>query len=190
LQQTGDFDIKYPPQMPPDMIQAPWQMLDMQRRILGFAPPRMGQGGKGNVSPELTETEIAQSQGTTRLRAKHLYHCVQRISEMMVARMIRKYTIPRAIPATEGEEFKPVVWQPVEDPYDTDWSVYVDPASFQVMSRSMLRRLGLALYRMGAIDRKAVLEALGWADWEEVSKRMDEAEKAMAMAQMQAKRKK
>lgn len=189
LNMGGDFDIKYPNPMPPEMIQAPQFFLDLQRRILGFAPARMGQGGRGNVSPEVTETEISQSQGPTRLRAKHLYFAVQRMCEMITARMLEKYTTPRVIPATEGEEFKPVIWNPVDRwPEDAKgYSVYVDPASFQVLSRSMLRRLSLALFRMGAIDRHAVLETLGWPHWEDVAQRQNEAEKAMAMAQLQAK---
>lgn len=186
----GQFDIKYPNPMPPDMVQAPWRLLDMQRRILGFPDPRTGSGSKGNVSPELTETEISQSQGTTRLRAKYLYFAMQNLSEMIVSRMMENYTLPRVIPATEGEEFKPVIWEPVDVTRSNGkgYAVYIDPASFQVVSRSMQRRLSLALYRMGAIDRRAALETLGWAHWEDVAQRMDEAEKAMAMAKMQQKK--
>lgn len=187
LGRDGDFEIKYPEPMPADMVQAPWRMLDLQRRILGFPDPRTGMGGKGNVSPELTETEITQSQGMTRLRAKYLYHVVQRLAEMIFARMAAGYTVERVIPAVEGESFKPVVWKPIERP--ERYSVYVDPASFQVMSRSMLRRLSLALYRMNLIDRRAALEVLGWPDWEKVANRVDEAEKMAAMAKMQQKKK-
>lgn len=187
INQGSEVQIVYPPPMPPDMVQAPWRFLDMQRRILGFSDPRTGSGGRGNVSPELTETEISQSQGATRLRAKHLYHAVQRLAELMFSRMAYGYTTRRAIPAVEGEAFKPVIWEPIENP--DRYAVYVDPASFQVMSRSMLRRLSLALYRMQAIDRKAALEQLGWPDWEETSKRIDQAEQAMAMAKLQSKKK-
>lgn len=189
LSAGGSFDIKYPPAMPEDMITAPERMLNLQRRILGFSDPRMGSGGKGNVSPELTETEISQSQGTTRLRAKHLYFATQRLSEMIVSRMMENYTLPRVIPATEGEKFEPVIWEPVDVSKDggRGYAVYIDPASFQVVSRSMQRRLSLALYRMGAIDRRAALETLGWAHWEDVAKRMDEAEKMAAMAKLQSK---
>lgn len=187
LARDGEFTIVYPPPMPPDMIQAPWRLLDMQRRVLGFPDPRTGQSGAGNVSPELTEVEISQSQGTTRLRAKHLYHVVQRLAEMVFARMAANYTTERAIPAVEGEQFKPVVWKPIENP--EHYAIYVDPASFQVMSRSLLRRTALLLYKMGAVDRTAVLEQLGWPHWEEVAGRMDQAEQMMAVAKMQAKKK-
>lgn len=188
LGRDGDFDIKYPNPMPPDMVQAPWRLLDLQRRILGFPDPRTGLGGRGNVSPELTETEIAQSQGMTRLRAKYLYHTVQRLAEMIFARMAWGYTVERVIPAVEGERFEPVVWQPIERP--ERYAVYVDPASFQVMSRSMLRRLSLALYRLGLIDRRAALEVLGWPDWESVADRLDKAEQLAAAAKLESKRRK
>jgi hypothetical protein len=185
INQGSSFDIKYPPPMPPDMVQSPWRMLDMQRRLLGFPDARMGVSARGNVSPELTETEVSQSQAPTRLRSRLLYYTVQRIAEYLFAMMAKNYTTPRAIPSVEGEHFAPVMWQPIENP--ENYHVYVDPASFQVMSRTMLKRLGLALFRLRAIDRKSVLEALGWPNWEEVSARMDQTEAQAAQAQMMAK---
>lgn len=187
INRDSNFEIMYPPAMPPDMVQAPWRMLDMQRRILGFPDPRTGTSGRGNVSPELTETEISQSQGVTRLRAKMLYHTVQRLAEMIFARMAFGYTSERAIPLSDGAQFDPAVWKPIEDP--SKYSVYVDPSSFQVMSKSMLRRLAVALYRMGVIDRRAALDTIGWPDAEAIAKRMDEADRAAAMAKLQAQRK-
>jgi hypothetical protein len=184
---SSDFDIKYPHPMPPDMIEAPWRMLDMQRRILGFSDPRMGVGGRGNTSPDLTETEISQAQSTTRLRSKYLYAAVQYLAEQVFAHMAYGYTTPRVIPAVEGEAFKPVTWTPLDNP--DKYAVFVDPASFQVLSRSLLRRMSLLLYRMGAIDRRAALEAIGWPDWEAVAGRIDEAERLSAMAKLEAKKK-
>jgi hypothetical protein len=176
------FDIKYPNPMPPDMIQAPERLLNLQRRILGFPDSRQGTGGKGNVSAEMTETEISQSQGPTRLRARMLYFTVQRIAEVLLNMMARHYTTPRAIPAVEGESFKPVVWTPL--PEDHEYSVYVDPASFQIMSNTMLKRLSLALYRLHAIDRHSLLETIGWPDWESVARRLNQAEAAAAQAKI------
>lgn len=182
----SEFKIVYPPAMPPDMVQAPWRMLDLQRRILGFPDARMGEATHGNVSPELTETEIAQAQGPTRLRATMLYHMVQRLAEMIFARMAHGYTTERMIPAVEGEQWKPVVWKPLDDP--DKYSVYVDPASVEVMSLTMLRRLSVALYRFGAIDRTALLETIGWPSWEATAKRVDQAAAQAAWAKERAKR--
>lgn len=188
INQGSTFDIKYPPAMPSDMINAPWKLLDMQRRLLGFPDARSGSSGRGNTSAELTETEISQAQGPTRLRGRLLYHTIRRLAETIFARMAWGYLTERVIPAVEGETFKPVTWHPLERP--DKYSLYVDPASFQVMSRTMLKRLGLAMYKLRAIDRKSLLETISWPDWERTSKRLDDAERMQAMAKMQSKGKK
>src|SRR5574337_1570462 len=88
----SQFQVQYPPPMPPDMIQFPFKMLELQRQVLSFSPARAGQGGRGNVSAELTETEIAQAQGPTRLAGRMLYYTVQRLATMIFARMAQGYT--------------------------------------------------------------------------------------------------
>jgi len=186
INQGSQFDIKYPSAMPADMVQAPWRMLDMQRRLLGFPDSRAGQSGRGNTSADLTETEISQAQGPTRLRGRMLYYTVQRLAEMIFARMANGYLTERTIPAVEGEAFKPVTWKPLPDP--KKYHVYLDPASFQIMSRTMLKRLGMALYKLKAIDRKSLLEAISWPNADAVATRLAEAEKMAAMAKMQSKR--
>ncbi|MEO0248702.1 MAG: hypothetical protein ABIN58_03990, partial [candidate division WOR-3 bacterium] len=177
----SELRIVYPPPMPQDMIQAPWRMLDLQRRILGFQDARAGMPSRGNVSAELTETEISQSQSTTRLRARMLYSVVRRLAEMIFARMCYYYTTERVIPAAEGEEYDPVSWVPLENP--DNYSVYVDPASVMVMSRTLVKRLGTVLYKLKAIDRQNLLETLGWPDWAATAKRLDNMEKAAIMAE-------
>ncbi len=174
----SQFEIKYPNPMPPDMVQAPWRMLDMQRRLLGFPDPRAGVSGRGNTSAELTETEISQAQAPTRLRGRMLYHTVQRLAEMIFSRMANGYLTERVIPAVEGESFKPVTWKPLDKP--DKYNVYVDPASFQIMSRTMLRRIGMALFKLRAIDRKSLLESISWPNWEQTATAMDQAEQEVA----------
>lgn len=182
----SEFNIRYPPPMPADMVQAPYRLLDLQRRILGFPEPRAGIAGRGNISADLTETEISQAQSATRLRARMLHQAVQRLAEMVFARMARGYTTKRHLPAVEGQAYKDVEWEPLDSP--EKYSVYVDPASFTVMSRTMLRRLGLMLFRLKAIDRKSLLESLSWPDWQETSDRLDKMEQLAAMAKMKQKK--
>ena len=177
----SQLDIKYPSPMPADMVQAPWRMLDLQRRILGFQDARVGMPSRGNVSADLTETEISQGQSTTRLRARMLQAVIQRIAEMIFSRMCANYTTPRVIPAVDGEEFNPVEWKPVDNP--EKYAIYVDPASINIMSKTLLKRLGTMLFKLGAIDRKSLLETLGWPAWSEVAKRLDDADKARVMAE-------
>jgi len=178
--------VSYPPPMPPDMVQAPWRMLDLQKRLLGYQDARAGIASGGNVSVDLTETEISQSQASTRLRSRLLYHQVQRLAEMIFSRMAHGYTTRRVIPATEGQEFSPVQWEPIDKP--DEYAVYVDPASFVVMSRTMLKRVGTLLYKLRAIDRRSLLESIGWPDWEETAKRLDKAEQLAALARIYGKK--
>jgi len=117
-----------------------------------------------------------------------LHATVQRVAEMIFARMAAGYTQPRAIPSVEGELFKPVTWQPLDDP--SKYAVYVDPASFTIMSRTMLRKMALLLRKLNVVDRSAVLEAVGWPDADAVAKRMDQAEAAAAAAKAMGKGKK
>lgn len=181
----SEFKIQYPPPMPADMVQFPFRMLDLQKRLLGFEGTRSGAQGRGNVSPDLAETEISQAQSPTRLRARMLYYTVQRLAEMIFARMAYGYTTERNIPAVEGEKFSAVKWKPLERP--DKWAVYVDPASFTVMSRTMLKRLGLALFKLRAIPRESLLEAIGWPDWQKAAKTMSESEAMAAAAKMKPK---
>lgn len=182
----SEFDIVYPNPMPAEMVQAPERYLDLQRRILGFPDARSGVSGRGNVSPDLTEAEIVQAQAVTRLRSRMMYSTVQRLAEMIFSRMIYGYTTERAIPAVEGEAWKPAIWTAVDNPLD--YSVYVDPASINVMSKTALRRLGIALFKLRAIDRAALLERMEWPDWETVSARLDKADQMAAQAKAMAKK--
>lgn len=184
----SQLDIKYPNPMPPDMVQAPWRMLDLQRRILGFSDARTGVPGRGNVSSDLTETEIAQSQSITRLRARLMYDSIKRLAEMIFARMAYGYTTTRVIPSVSENQFDQIEWEPLEHPQN--YSLYVDPASFTVMSRTMLRRLSTLLFKLKAIDRKALLETIGWPDAMETATRLDNIEKVSMISEMYAKGKK
>lgn len=176
------FEIKYPPPMPQEMVMSGTRLLDLQRRVLGFTDVRQGAGGTGNVSADLTEIEISQSQSGTRLRAKHLHKAVQLLAQLMFSLLAERYTIPRVIPAVEGERIVAVPWRPISNA--KAYSVFVDPTAFQVLSRSALRRMSLMLYKMGALDRRAVLEQLGWPHWEEVAARVDRNEQAALMAKL------
>jgi hypothetical protein len=57
-----------------------------------------------------------------------------------------------------------------------------------VMSKTMLKRLGVALYKLKAIDRQSLLEQLNWPDAQKTAKRLADAEKLAAMSKMQGKK--
>src|SRR5437899_3320179 len=113
----SEVKIEYPPAMPADMVQAGGRLRQQLREnALGFMPSRMGTGSRGNVAAELTETEISQSMGLSRLRGRMLYLATQKLVRLLLGNMATFYTTPRTIPSIVGGQWQPVEWQPVADP--------------------------------------------------------------------------
>ena len=177
---------EYPRPMPPEMIQQGERLRAKMREILGFQPSRQGQQGQGNVSAELTETEISQSLGLTRLRSRLLLKSVTRLTQMIFMRMAQFYTTPRLLPYVQDEEWQPITWMPL-----LEWqryAVHVDPNSFQVQSKTMLKRLMLALARMQRIPNEDLLRFLEIPQYKEIAERLSKEQQAMAAAKGRGKR--
>ena len=170
--QGTDVHAIYPPPMPPEMITHGARLRANMREVLGFQPSRQGQQGQGNVSAELTETEISQSMGLTRLRSRLLLKSVTRLTQMLFLRMAQFYTTPRLLPFVQDEVWQPITWQPL-----LEWSryaVHIDPNSFQVQSKTMLKRLFLALAKMNKIPNEDLLRMLEIPGYKEIAGRMQQ----------------
>lgn len=183
---SSEFEIKYPNPMSPDMIQGGDRLRGYARNVLGFTPSRTGAGQRGNVSPELTETEISQAMGLTRLRGRLLHNSVQKLVEVIFAGMARFYQDSRIFPNSRGDRWEPIEWKPITGKPE-DYIVHVDPASFQVRSRTMLQRLYFTLARLNKIPDEELLQALDIPDAENVSAKMSEQLKLQALAGIAAK---
>lgn len=92
---TREPKIIYPPQMPAQMIQLPMQYLQLQRELQGFSQSRQGNPGAGNVSTDLFESSVSQSQSITRLKARLFSYSVERATQLMFYLMTRFYTRER-----------------------------------------------------------------------------------------------
>lgn len=84
-------DVKYPPPMPPQMIQLPTQYLQLQRELQGFSQSRQGNPGAGNVSTDLFEASVNQSQSITRLKARLFSYSVEKAAQLMFWTMVAFY---------------------------------------------------------------------------------------------------
>ena len=182
------YEIIYPNPMPADMIEGGPRLRGQMSRVLGFTESRIGVGQRGNISAELTETEISQTMGLSRLRARLLHSAVQKIVSMIFARMSQVFTTNRMIPSISGGNFNPVTWTPVTDP--SRYSTHVDPSSFDVKSKTMIQRLYLTLAKMGKIDDESLLECLEVPDYKEKAKKLKEQLQLMAQAGLMKKGKK
>lgn len=183
LKGPGEFKIYYPPPMPDSMIKMGSFFRDLMAKVLGFAPNRMGAGNRGNVSAELTETEISQAMGLTRLRARLLHHSVQKLVEQMFHRMAQYYTVPRAIPYVSSRDWQPAPWEPIQKA--SEYGVHVDPASFMLRSKTMLQRLTLGLAKMKLVSPEYTLKTLEMPDAVEEAKKAAQAQQ-MAIAAHEA----
>ena len=100
--------------------------------------------------------------------------------------MARFYQDSRIFPNSRGDRWEPIEWKPITGKPE-DYIVHVDPASFQVRSRTMLQRLYFTLARLNKIPDEELLQALDIPDAENVSAKMSEQLKLQALAGIAAK---
>lgn len=170
----------YPSPMPADMVQAGERFRGMIRSTMGYPTSRTGAGTHGNIAAELAETEISQSMGLTRLRGRLLGQSIQKAVEMIFARMAQFYTLPRHLPYIADGKWQAVQWEPVVTP--ESYAVHVDPASFQVRSKTMMQRLALTLAKMGKMPTGRLLTMLEIPDADKIAEEVKQELQLMAAA--------
>ena len=89
------IEFKYPPQMPAQMVQLPMQYLQLQKELQGFTQSRQGNPGAGNISADLFESSVSQSQSITRLKSRLFAYSVQKVAELTFYTMCKFMTNPR-----------------------------------------------------------------------------------------------
>jgi hypothetical protein len=189
-QPQSDVKIVYPPPMPPDMVQAGKRMRAYADEVLGFPDARQGNPNAGNVGHELVETEIGASQGTSRLRARLLHMAVQKAVQMLLLRKAQFERTPRYIPYFEGSQFTPVLWDPnqLKDAKPEDYLAHIDPASFEVRTKTAMQRLATFLARTNKIADEDLFRLLELPDWQGMAARNKQQLQLMAMAQQRKKK--
>lgn len=174
--------------MDPSMVNGGERLRGYIRDTMGFPPSRTGAGTHGNVAAELAETEISQAMGLTRLRGRLMYQSVQRAVRMLFARMAQFYTTPRHLPYVDDGQLKSIKWEPVPEP--NQYVVHVDPASFQVRSKTMIQRVALALAKMGKMPTGRLLKILEFPDADRIAAELTEELKLIVAAKQAQKEQK
>ena len=166
-----------PAQIPQHMTQIPEVLLQKVARYVGFTPERQGQASQGNVSPELFDASVFQSQSILRMKARMLSETYQRIA-LMTFHMMSKYKLitDTMRPARKKDE-SPVVWEPLGS--DAEVDMELDETSVDSLSNTMMKNLAMSLAKTGMLPQKFVLETMGIPNAAEIA---DEAEKAQALA--------
>lgn len=152
-------EVKWPNALPAHFTQLPEMLLSKQRLVQGFSPSRSGQSAAGNISQDLFDATVFQSQVLTRMRSKLMAPAVQQVAEMVFYSMMRFYTQEQAFPGF-GKDIEMVPWKPAAGDWASAYDVYLDPGSVRPLSASYLRGLTSMLMDKGKLPLKFALETL------------------------------
>lgn len=167
-------EMVVPKPFPAHMLEYPKFLLALQKELMGFSSAREGKPGAGNVGADLFDAAVFQSQALTRMRAKLLAECVQKVSERIFEIMCA-FPVNGSFP-TFGEEFRMVEWHPT-DAAD-EWNIHLDPGSIRPVSGAMMRKMVPGLKQMNMLDTRTALEMLDIPGAQEIADNV-EAEKIL-----------
>lgn len=168
-----------PPQLPQQMSTVPLSLLALQKELQGYSQARQGQASAGNISADLFDATLWQSQTITRLRARLLAESIQRLASILFYVNARYISVQDTL-FTGMEKGEPdfASWRPPTSSLDS-FDVHLDEGSLRVMSASALRSVVGALSKSGLLPTRTVLEAFDVPAAGEIA---DEKEKEMALA--------
>lgn len=151
--------ITWPQQIPQHMTQVPEILLQKVGRYLGWTETREGKPGSGNISPELFDAAVFQSQSLLRMKARLLAETYQRLTQMVFHMMVRFKRLSDNVRPPRGEKQPGAIWRPL-DP-DAEVDLELDETSIDSLSSAMMKNLVVALGRTGQVPNRFVLETLG-----------------------------
>ena len=160
----------WPHPMPQHMLQMPELLLNKQKEVQGYSEARQGKPGAGNISPELQDAAVFQSEGLTQLRERMAADSFLRLAKLMFATMGR-YLERQYLPLRGQSEMETVLWTPLDRPdqYDVD----IDEADLRTVSQTVINKLAPELRKVGALSVRDTLEGINWPNAEEAAERYE-----------------
>lgn len=174
----------FPNAISPQTIQFVQYLLGLQKELQGHSQSREGSPGAGNISADLFEASIYQSQRLTRCRARMLAHSIQEIATTMFDLMATNFTEDRSYATTEGG-FSLATWKPIYGLGARNIHLHIDPASLLPISQAAMRQLAPTLRSEGAIDTQTLLESLGVPDANGIAQRVQREQALAALQKLQ-----
>jgi len=177
------YDGEKPPTMnwanpiPQHMTQIPEVLLQKVARYTGWTPERQGQAGGGNISPDLFDAAVFQSQSILRMKARMLAESYQRLTSMYFYMMARMKLTPDTMKAARGKNQDACTWSPI--PGNAECELEMDDVSLRALSSNMMKSLVMALAKTGIIPTKFLFETLELPNADELA---DESTKQMELA--------
>lgn len=149
-----------PASLPQHMVTYPASLLALQKELQGYSGSRQGEGSKGNVSPELYDASIWQSQYQTRLRTRLLSEPIQRLAQMVFYIDAHYKQVADKVAVPERGDLNFVDWEPISPGDMPGYDAYLDEGSLRTMSASAMRSVVAALGKAQMLPNEYVLDAL------------------------------
>lgn len=169
--------MTWPNAIPQHMSQIPEVLLQKVARYVGWTPERQGQAGSGNISPELFDAAVFQSQSILRMKARLLAESYQRLTSMVFYIMARMKLNEDVMRPARGGKQKPCIWSPI--PGSAECELELDDVSLRAVSSSMMKTLVLNLSKTGMLPAKFIFETLEIPNADELA---EEGTKQMELA--------
>jgi hypothetical protein len=144
--------------IPQHMTQIPEILLQKCARYVGWTPERQGQAGSGNISPELFDAAVFQSQSILRMKARLLAESYQRLVSMMFYMMARMKLSEDTMRPARGQQQKPCIWSPI--PGSAECDIELDEVFLRAVSSTMMKSLVMALAKTGMLPAKFIFETM------------------------------
>jgi hypothetical protein len=175
-------EIKWPNAIPQHMTQIPEILIQKVARYVGWTPERQGQAGQGNISPELFDAALFQSQSLLRMKARLLSETYHRLTALVFAMMVKFKTIEDRMRPPRGKDSEAVSWSPV--PQNAEVDMELDETSIDALSSAQLRNLVVALGKLQLVPSRFVLETLNIPNAEEISEQATRQAELSALARL------
>jgi hypothetical protein len=172
--------LTLPKPFPPQFIEYPRLLLQLQKELQGFPDSRQGKQAAGNVSADLYSEALFNAQSLTRLRGKLLAESVYRAAEQLFYLMAvfnPNYQAP-----DYSQPFSLIPWERIE--HADEWSIFLDPGSIHPMSQMALNKLAVALKDKHAIDDRTMLEFMKIPHAEEIADKLESERALEALARV------
>jgi hypothetical protein len=140
--------LTWPSPIPQHMTQIPDLLLAKVQRYQGFTQERQGQAGQGNISPDLFDAAVFQSQTLNRMKARFLSETIGRVAQLTFYMMARFKNIEDQYKPSFSKSRPACVWTPL--PHDAVCELQLDDASVQALSTNALQKIAMALAKTPA----------------------------------------
>ena len=169
--------LVWPSPIPQHMTQIPELLLQKVQRYQGFSQQRQGNPGAGNVSTDLYDASVFQSEALTRMKARMLSETYQRITRIIFYAMVAFKTTPDQMQPKMSAKTDACIWNPI--PTGAECELSVDTTSIQALSKNALKSLVMALSKGGLLPTKFIFETLELPNADQLA---DDSQKQLELA--------